>query len=164
MAEQTINWNKVNPVISSSLEIIQTTYPNQVGAFLDWYEQQAGSTRSIYDPVMVQWVIDGIPRVRSIITALNKEIDTRLARVTRTATGPGTVQTKIEATKRDRDTIKGLRELIVDFLGCRNQLGEWFVGLLDLLAARFPQKAVFRNTIPDFQNICLVNRQALLSL
>lgn len=159
-----INWRAINPIVSDTLNIIQGTYPNEAIKFLDWYEKKNGSQESIYSLEIKNWIKEGIPYVRTIVNILSSEIKTRDQRLLRTLMSPGRSEDKIMSTSQDRSTIKGLREYLDLFLGCRSNLADWFVNLIRAIASRYPNEVVFRNAISFFEDVCNNNRLELLRL
>lgn len=159
-----INWRAINPVVSDTLNIIQGMYSNESVKFLNWYEKKNGSQESIYSVEIKNWIKEGIPYVRTIVNILTAEIKTRDQRLLRTLMTPDRTQDLIMATSKDRSTIKGLREYLDLFLGCRGNLADWFVNLVRAIGSRYPNEVVFRNTISFFEDVCNNNRLELLRL
>lgn len=159
-----IVWSKVNPIVVQALEFLSSKYKKEVEAFLTWYQQKVGSTTSLYTPEMRTWVIQGIPKVKTIINLLGKELDLIDSRLDRIFTSSATQEQIRIQSRAYREGKADLDRLLVAFLGCREGLGAWYIGMLNLLALRFPSLPIFRNTIPYFEDVCFKSQHRLLRI
>ncbi len=159
MAQQSlisiINWQNITPTITKTLDFLSQPYPKQVNDFLNWYEQMAG--KSLPLPQLQSWIVQGIPKM--VTTLLNNEITKVDQRLQQLFTSSQDLSIKTKESQFYYESLRNLSDLMIDFVGCREELGTWYLGLLRKLINLKP----VQNNIAYFEDICLRTRKQRLS-
>lgn len=155
-----INWPHVNEIVVITLRFLQEPYPGKVKDFLNWYQEMEGSKLPITSSKMINWIKKGVVHVKQIITLLEREIE-KLARIIQEIyNSPGTPSSHLEKSAKFSEGQVLIERLIVEFLGCREGVGKWFLGILQLLADKGVEFA--ENNLEFFAKRCLEKRVELL--
>lgn len=157
-----IDWAKVNDIIYKVLDYFSKGRPAEVSRFLNWYEQKVGSTEDIRSPEMRKWIVQGISEMKRLVILIQNEIKLVNKQIDQIATSNATVYNKMQATQNYRQGLINLRELLIEFLGCRYQLTTWYVSILETLAINFPRDEALANNVAFFQDACSEARRGLL--
>ena len=152
-----INWKNVTPVITRTLEFLSQPYPKQVKDFLNWYEQMAGKSLPLNQ--LQPWIIQGIPKMKTVTTLLNNEITKVDQRLQQLFTSSQDLSIKTQQSQFYYEALRDLSDLTIDFIGCREELGNWYLGLLRKLTHLKP----VQNNIAYFEDVCLRTRKQRLS-
>ena len=92
---------------------------------------------------------------RNITNAINLEIGKVENRINQILSSTSAdIESKRRAMKPYQQGLKDLYQLLIDFVGCRGDLGQWYLGFL----RSYPDNKVIQNNIGFFQEACLRTR------
>lgn len=159
MSKSTLDWNKINKTVIKTVEFLKPVYPTQIQNFNSWYNRlDKKKINKITDPKLKQWVIQGIPQMKVIIILMNREIDGILKRLCQMKLLDPSLVKSTQTGRIYMEGIETISETIVEFLGCRNQVGEWYIKLLK----EYSDNAQVRNEYQYFEYACQTNQIFLL--
>ena len=155
-----INWSKVNNIVHQALTFLADPYPNQVKNYLDWYMSIEKDKIDIQNPHFRNWIVLGIPKMKLIVNLLNKEINKIDAMLQKIFTASIPLQQKTQKSKIYYEGIKDVSQIIVGFIGCRDDFNLWYLKLLRF----YKNIPAVKSNIDYFEETCLLNRQKLLKI
>jgi len=156
-----ISWSKINDNVSSTAVFLSKPYPSDVNNFLKWFQsiEQKPMQVTASNTTLKNWLIKGIPYMKRMVVLMNSEIKNLEKILTNIYKMQLSAPEKINYSKTYYEGIKSILETTIEFLGCRNKFGEWYVNLL----RAYGDNPIIRSNIDFFQDTCLTDRQRLLS-
>lgn len=156
---QVVNWRNVNAIVYRTLNFLRDTYPEDVLQFLRWYEQREGSPLPVTNPEMINWIVAGIPRVKRIVELLSREIEKLNRKIDQILSQRGRGAELFQRARPLQEGINLIKEEIIRFIGCRQDMSLWFLGFLNSIASR---RIAARNALEYFTDVCLRTRVEVL--
>jgi hypothetical protein len=155
-----LQWKNINSIVHKTMVFLRKPYPADVTNFLNWYQsiEQKPMLVSLSNTKLKKWLIDGIPYMKRIVVLMNGEIKNLDKMLTNIYKMQLSAPEKINYSKVYYDGIKNILETIVEFLGCRNKFGQWYINLL----RAYGNDPTIKANINFFQDTCMEDRQRLL--
>ena len=132
---QKINWDQIDAITEKIVFFLYKPYKTDVDKFMTWYESLDRTKVGVVsrdNKMLKQWLHNGIPYMKKIIELMNREIKKIENGIEKIFALQISLLEKHQLSKDYYENIKTVLETIVDFLGCRNDLGQWYVNLLKL--------------------------------
>lgn len=153
------DWKEINHIVNKTLQFLSKPYSRQVNNFLDWYLSLPKIEYDINNQQLKTWVLNGIPQMKTIVILMNYEISKIETLIDRLLTSNMTLDQKYQRTKTFYEGIKDVTNTVIEFIGCRNQFGNWYLNLL-----RYYDGSLITKDLNYFENTCLEERNKLLKI
>jgi hypothetical protein len=158
-------WKQIDEVVSDtlSLNLFQQKYSKQAIEFLNWYEENQRLRQvSLRSPVVKDWIVRGIRKMNTIISILNTEIGKVNREIQRLEGTTGESEIKTRTLERYKQYSELLSRYKQSLLGCRGNMGDWFVNVLGGFKTLYPKDEVFDRFYWYFRDQCTQTRLELL--
>lgn len=158
MSVKNLNWQDINESVFDALTLLKVKYPKDVHNFLDWYYKLEKKSYNQNDNKFKNWLYDGIPKMKRIVVLLNQEVKLNDNLLQNLFTSDKNLNQKTSESQEYYRNIRDISETIVNFLGCRKKIGQWYVKLLEV----YRKESKFANNIDFFKDACSTTQIRLL--
>lgn len=158
IAKYTINWTKVNNLMTKLIQYFPPSFKKDktLGTRIkNWYEQMKGSKKDVLSREMSRWIIKGAPLLKKATAYLFQD-------------AAEWEDKSIESFRKKKDDWKlilknsiTLKQFVIEMLGCSDKIGNWYIGLLELISKKStdPQlKRSAKNIYDQMFMVCMDTR------
>lgn len=157
---KTQDWTAINNIVDKTATFLSKPYPTYVNLFLGWYLKLEKTNYDIQNATLKKWIIDGIPYMKMMINLMNREVSKIEKLLHELLTSSLSLDQKTQKSKIYYEGLRDTTQTVIDFIGCKNDFGEWYVNLLN----EYASMPIVKKEIGFFDMSCLTNRNKLLNM